>query len=206
MDHNSSSGSSKMKEYLCPHCGGNFRSGPGLCSHEKARLAKDGVCSDSRRGDWTSSQPESTECPYCEFACNSRAGLASHERARRNNGGYCKESRLRSSGSQIWLSAPRDPTRHDTPIAQMPTTVETPRTTKLRSNPPSTLEKNTSPLDITDVPPGQEGMWKVNPVTGKRILSSISGLPMLDPKSRDYVANEARKYTPWMLNSNGKLF
>lgn len=53
MDHNSSSGSSKMKEYLCPHCGGNFRSGPGLCSHEKARLAKDGVCGDSRRGDWT---------------------------------------------------------------------------------------------------------------------------------------------------------
>jgi hypothetical protein len=79
------------------------------------------------------------------------------------------------------------------------TRVETPAS---RSEAPSPAQRVP---DITEVPPGEEGKWKVDKTTGKRLLSSISGLPILDPTSRDYVLHEAQRWTPWKIGPDGKL-
>lgn len=65
--------------------------------------------------------------------------------------------------------------------------------------------KNEQQPDITEIPPGEEGMWRIVPETGKRFLSSISGKPVLDEKSRDYVLNFAKKYEPSRVGPDGKL-
>lgn len=102
------------------------------------------------------------------------------------------QARVQSDGNYKLAAAQAKPEADNKPDSDIPT------------QGPVAPKKEQQP-DITEIPPGEEGMWRIVPETGKRFLSSISGKPVLDEKSRDYVLNFAKKYEPSRVGRDGKL-
>ncbi|EMF11022.1 uncharacterized protein SEPMUDRAFT_118331 [Sphaerulina musiva SO2202] len=103
------------------------------------------------------------------------------------------QARVQSDGNYKLAAAQAKPEADNKPDSDIPT------------QGPVAPKKEEKQPDITEVPPGEEGMWRIVPETGKRFLSSISGKPVLDEKSRDYVLNFAKKYEPSRVGPDGKL-
>lgn len=102
------------------------------------------------------------------------------------------QARVQSDGTYKLAAAQAKPEADNKPDSDIPTQGPV-------------APKKEQQADITEIPPGEEGVWRIVPETGKRFLSSISGKPVLDEKSRDYVLNFAKKYEPSRVGRDGKL-
>lgn len=202
--------SDECEMVLCRACRAPFKIDPAFAAHERVRMENGGICG-------TAVQVQAR----MEAGWNGgRVGSG----GRLESGGR-PDSNIRAEG----LAAPKkEPDMADVPqtipafAARERARVQSDGNYKLAAaqakpeadnNKPDNDIPTQGPVapkkeqqpDITEVPPGEEGMWRIVPETGKRFLSSISGKPVLDEKSRDYVLNFAKKYEPSRVGPDGKL-
>ncbi|PIA97344.1 hypothetical protein CB0940_06553 [Cercospora beticola] len=205
---------------VCEFCGKDFGSGAGRASHIRARAAN-GLCGDSRQLKIKSSRAASTASTAAQpptptyLTPTSRAGAEWSVGAtlKRRSAGDVGPDGVSEDRSPGLLRKRIKPTRvyglqEETPEERAERLgLERQRqaddfqedfASPILPNPSAKLVEDTE-YDIRDVPVGEEGMWVIEPETGKRKISSRTGRPMLDRKGRDYFVHYANMYEPWKL-------
>ncbi|KAL9529981.1 hypothetical protein SMMN14_06820 [Sphaerulina musiva] len=226
--------SDECEMVLCRACRAPFKIDPAFAAHERVRMENGGICGTPvqvqarMEAGWNGGRVgsggrlESGGRPAGGNRLESGGRLESGNRL---ESGSRPDSNIRAES----LAAPKkEPDMADIPqttpafAARDQARVQSDGNYKLaaaqakpeadNNKPDSDIPTQTPPApkkeqqpDITEVPPGEEGMWRIVPETGKRFLSSISGKPVLDEKSRDYVLNFAKKYEPSRVGRDGKL-
>lgn len=219
--------SDECEMVLCRACRAPFKIDPAFAAHERVRMENGGICGTAvqvqarMEAGWNGGRVGSGG----RLESGGRpAGGGRLESGNRLESGSRPDSNIRAEG----LAAPKkEPDMADVPqtipafaardqarvqsdgnyklaAAQAKPEADNKPDSDIPPQGPVAPKKEQQP-DITEVPPGEEGMWRIVPETGKRFLSSISGKPVLDEKSRDYVLNFAKKYEPSRVGRDGKL-
>lgn len=203
--------SDECEMVLCRTCRAPFKIDPAFAAHERVRVENGGFCGTAAQvqarmeAGWNSGRrPESAGRPMGGGRLENGGRL---ESGGRPEGGNRLESGGRPEGGNRQESGGRPESGNRVESGNR---LEGGSRLESGSRPESDIraEGPAAPKqqpDIADVPPGEEGVWRIVPETGKRFLSSISGKPVLDEKSRDFVLNFAKRYEPSRVGRNGKL-
>ncbi|KAI5360762.1 hypothetical protein Slin15195_G086780 [Septoria linicola] len=194
----------------CEYCSSDFGSGAGLASHSRARTANGGRCGDSRQrnlkpgspADVTQSTFQLQKPVQNTWTTPITIAIATPASLKRKLGAV--QAPLPSSEEQAEdLVRMKDKTAL-VEVSRADSALPPSEPALLGRGQPSEWMVSAQP-DIRDIPSGEEGIWRIDPMTKKRRLSTLTGLPILDRTSRDFVVHEARCYEPWKLGPDGRL-
>ncbi|KAM3421059.1 hypothetical protein BST61_g1475 [Cercospora zeina] len=207
---------------VCESCGKDFGSGAGRASHIRARTAN-GVCGDSRQWRVKSNsaigsasgavQPPPTPARL-ESVTRAAAEWSVGATLKRRALGDLALDRTSEDRSSDPLRHNRKTTRVDGLQEEKQTKEEQQRLLQQQQQ-DSFFQEDFAPVarathsekrlpgtakDISDVPPGEEGVWLIEEDTGKRKISPTTGLPILDRNGREFFIYDAKLNEPWKFD------
>ncbi|KAF2209610.1 hypothetical protein CERZMDRAFT_86921 [Cercospora zeae-maydis SCOH1-5] len=207
---------------VCESCGKDFGSGAGRASHIRARNAN-GVCGDSRQWKARPSsaigstsgavQPPPTPARLDSVTRTPAEWSVGATLKHRAVGGLVPD-RSSEDRSPDLIRQNRKTTRVDGLQAEKQTKEEQQRLLQRQQQnrffevdfaalPRATHSEQRLPVtekDVSDVPPGEEGVWLIDEATRKRKLSPTTGRPILDKKGREFFIYDAKLDKPWKLD------